>query len=828
MAFPDTGGTESVQDMIARLIAETDEFVSDVKVATKIGAEEVIAMADLWEDAILDALNKIAQAADEIGGIAPEFFDENMEHFDRLLVSIADNAPDVATGMEQIEQVTSHIIENMKELSPLNQVLNTVTESVGAFMQQFALPALVLGGLNAIRQFLVEGTQLAVEFSEVYRKFEIQVRQLQRTQGEAAGTTEEWLMFAEALSDEFGGSSSEVMQRMSLIISRLNDDMALNQEQMMSLIRAGEILDKTNIRQINSAEQLADFIQRGSVAALEALGLSYSEALFNQTAMEMGMDKTLDQMTEQEKQLVRLNIVLAQTNVLAADAASTQDTLAGRMENANKKIEEQKKAVGDILAPAWVWFKEQSAEALETVINLVQIWAVGTIALFSGVIAAFMGFAAAWQTGIDQIKSGTVDLTEIGRVFAESTTEVFEQLRREGVENMMGGLGQLGDVAEEEFGSMSANANSMAQNVTAAFNEVSMAIEDAMRRWEEGVADAQLKLQRKNFDIARNAQRRQRDLERDLQQDLSDMQRDAARKKQDAIRDAQDKEMRLREEFADDIKEIENKFLFDLEDAVRERDARRVLDLLRRMSNEKKKREKDFKDRQRELKRNLKQELDEIDENLKRQREKRLLAHQREMEDLRLATQRRLDDARMAYNRELQDLATNINRRLQLVAQGISEELNLNAQGLQALHTMLNDAYGPNGWVEAFFARYAEILASAGQIPSTNLPPSGAGFGGGIGTGGGGQNQPLAFARGTTGMLAMNDQFIRVGERPELVTVTPLGGGGQPLAGFARNFNQSGQVSIGLEVSMSDGLRGEIVDQSMDEFAEVLVNISNG
>jgi hypothetical protein len=823
MAFPQGGDNEPILEMIARITADSSDFVKEVKEAADFGEEKISEMGDEMAAAIDKAMERLGEAAKKGGKNFVQIFKENQEVFREMFTQTATSSEDAAVGIARLNEEVDSMVEGLQKMTPLNKAIDQVTESLGGFFRQFGIPALVLGTLNEIQKFFKEGIRDAIEYTDVLRKFEIQVHQLQRTQGEAAGTVQEWYEFSQKLTEEFGTETPEMIERMSLLISRLNSDMSLNKDQMMELIRAGEILDRTNINNANSAEQLADFIQRGSVDALENLGLSFSEATFQAKAYELGIDKLEKDMSEQEKQLVRLNLVLDQTNMLAGDAASLQDTLAGRMKQANEDIESQGRLVGKFLAPAWVWLKEKTAEALEMITTLVQIWVVMLIKGGAAIIASFIGVAAAYAELQNQLESGNINLPEIGRAFAEGTTEAFQQLQREGVERFMELLSDLSDSADVNFDGVSQSADKMAEDVGMAFDKVSDAIEDAMRRWEEGVADAQLKLQRRELDIARDAQRRQRDLQQKLNQDLSDMARDAARKKQDAIKDAQDKEIKLREDFLDDIKELENKYLFDLEDAVRERDARKVLDLLRRMNEEKKKREKDFKDRQKELKQNLKDELDQIDENLARQREKRLLAYQREMEDLRLATQRKLDDARMAYQRQLQDLETSIRRRLELVANGIAGELTLTAQGLQLLYDQLNGAFGPNGWVEAFYAAYAQIIASAGQKKTSSTTQSYSGTGS-YGGGGGLNSRPLAYARGTRGHLAMSEELLRVGERPELVTVTPLGGGGQPLAGFGGK----GQVQVAMRVSLGDGLVAEIIDQTMDDFADVLVDIENG
>ena len=84
-----------------------------------------------------------------------------------------------------------------------------------------------------------------------------------------------------------------------------------------------------------------------------------------------------------------------------------------------------------------------------------------------------------------------------------------------------------------------------------------------------------------------------------------------------------------------------------------------------------------------------------------------------------------------------------------------------------------------------------------------------------------------SFQRGGS-FIATSPQLIEVGESsPERVTITPLSGAtGQPRGAGGMGGDRSGKVEV--NIGLDDGLVGEIVDQSMNEMADVVVSINRG
>ncbi len=812
MAFPG-GGSDPIEELSVRLTASGADFIDEIEDAVEEAEEILGGLGDTFEEQLAAKVSQAFAVIEEAAKKAGQKIDEDMGNAIKLTLIAAGRLGDTFEEMEQnIDTLTEGAVQGLKDMGKEAKQFDDI---INRLLGRFAKGAIVLTAFRAVSNFLKEGIQNAIEYSAAVTRLEISVRAYQRVQGEAAGTIDEWREFAQQITEKFGGELEQTFIDISASVLLMSRSLSLNKDEIKGIIEAGVILDRVNGDIQGSAERLTDFILTGQVDGLERLGITYTDTLFQQTAFELGIRKTKDEMSEGEKQLIRYNIVLEQTNDLAEDAAAIQDTLAGRLDNVNTSIEESQRAIGNIFLPGWVAVKETVASAIQTFRELIQILTVGLITAFSAGIAAAAAFGAALNEIFKQVEEGTFFAGDVLLVFGETFDQELARLVESGVKRMLGDIETLGDVAEDEFGRAGDAAENMEMQISEAFESAEKAIEEATNKWAEGLEKAQQKLSDRLENIARQTARRRQDLETDLIRDLRDIEIDAARDREETIRDAMIDELRLREDFQRDIRDLESRFLLDLEDAVRDRDARRVLSLQRRFNLEKKKREESFAIQEKRNKENLALELIELEQNLRFQRERRLQAFQEQLADLAVQNIRRQQDARLAFGRELRDLQTNINRRLQLVAEGWAAQLQLNAAGLQGLFSQLNSAYGPGGFVEAFFARFALLTA-------TNALQGISGLFGGLG----GLGLPTGIPRrqrGAIGMVASSPTLMLVGERPEIINVSPFNTStGAPIAGFNRGGNRK---EIGLEVSMEDGLVGRIIDQGLDEMADVMVNI---
>lgn len=351
---------------------------------------------------------------------------------------------------------------------------------------------------------------------------------------------------------------------------------------------------------------------------------------------------------------------------------------------------------------------------------------------------------------------------------------------------------------------------------------------DIERDYQDKLADINSDYANKVSDINRDAGRKREDALRNYHQKVEDINRDTNQKIADAQQDARDKELDREAEFQNKLRELREEFLFDLEDALHERDARQVLRLIRQYNLDK----KNLEERHKLERVNAKKDLAEKIADLERERQikleaaKRELAEkqaeidlwqQRELADARLHMQRQLADARQWYQRQLEQQREYLQRKLRDLAAAIAQEYNMTQAGAQAIYSMLNSYMG-----------------TGMKLPSTSTSTSSSSGGSsGITRTIGGQQYVQPYP-GAPYMTLANPQYaaaeggnfvvtrpttILAGEAgPEMVSVNPLNKIGADVGKFFGDVGGLGgsQGSLSLRIALQEGLVAEIIDTSLE------------
>lgn len=737
----------------------------------------------------------------------------------------------IATTASQFEDSTAVIDEGVDALaSGLARQQQEARDAGGATSylgsQITGLATNLLGGLAVIKlfnkalQIMKDGIATAIEFAEANFRLAAAVRAQQRAQGEAAGTIDEWRGFAADLAAEFGRPTEQVFIEVAGTMQLMSRNLNLTAQDMQTLLHQGAALASLTGEQLQpTVEKLVNFIGSGYRQGLVDLGIEVNDVTLAQAAMAAGINKTFDEMTEAEKQTVRYQLVLQQTGFAAQDAAARSGTLVGQLDQANNKFNTASKIIGDLLLPLFVAFKTVAGELAITAAKLAYVIGAVLVGAMGNSLGVMVGAAKALQTFIEGLRHGRLAVNEA----VEAFTDGFQALRDripQILSQLAGNMDNFGDETRSGMKKAGAAVKAGSAEMQEALSQASQAIDDANQRWAQGLADAEQRFKDRMADIQQDYEDRVIDIRTKLERGLEDIDRQANQKRMQAILKFQVAEIRAKQDHARKLAELEYQYSIDLEGAVRDRDAGRVLELQRRYKHERDQLNEEFDLREKRRKEDLQLELSEIERQRQIKRQERLIAYQEELADAALQAQRRRRDAEESRRRELRDLRGDIERRLGLQADGINKQLKLNAKGLQALYNQLNDAYGPNGWVEAFYQRYYAIIAGAkstktggSKTTSTNLIPGSRDIGG--------------YAAGGTAYATGPTQFMAGEGRPERIDVTPLSrAGGSNFAGGAAGGG--GKAVIEVKVDTSERLMVEVADFVENDIADVVISANNG
>ena len=713
-------------------------------------------------------------------------------------------------------------IGQLKALGP--QILATYT-----------LFKLLQKGWKFMVQTIKEGIREFAQYAEVNFKMESGVRSYQQAVGVAAGSQQEWSEFTRELADRFNMATEEA-QQLTAQTTQLAAQYNLTKQEAMDLEERSAALGKTTTTSTFTAfHALTQYITKGTIPQLRGLNLNLNDTELQSFAASKGIKQNVKDLTEAEQRALRYAFALEQTNFALETADELAQSHIGRMEDLRKEQEKAKEAIGALTTPlqeVWETLKTRAIQAIGLILAAIVKFAINSssfiFGLFTGIHEAITIILEDISYRVDLINQAMeegLSLKEravlmgqavgktpieaeygtIGGLFGEKIAQEQEKYR----EMFSSVIGELTNM-EDAYGDADGAAGTWAAAMGEHLNNLKEVVKDLSQKWTEGIAKIEQSLSDALDDIELTFRRKRRDMEVDLLRDLEDINRDAMEDRAQAYIDYQIDELRAKEDHLREMKYLEMQYLFDLEDAVRERDARRVIDLMKRYKLEKDKREDDYDLAAKRREEDFQLELRQIERNRQRRQAERILEFQQEMEDLAIQEAERVADREERARRELRDLRRSIENKLMLEAQGMTDSLNLTQEYTQELYEILNAAFGEGGFTEELIERYNQLLASAGGVSL----------------------DPIEIVRAERGLqrggsiFATRPTLLSVGEgRPERVDITPLSAAtGRPSMGYGGAGGEP--IQIEMSVDADDRLVVEVADQAMGSMAEVFVSIN--
>lgn len=651
-------------------------------------------------------------------------------------------------------------------------------------------------------------------------------------------------------------SKIQATELVSSIATRVAPQVGFNKEQIQQLSEAIAILSIRNKGLGKSFEevekQVTDAFLTGKVSvAINNLGVKINDQIVKDEALRLGLVKTADEFDKltgkveaNVKAQALLSLVSANANKDLAhlpDYFKTADAAFGifqaRLQDVMTKIGQQ---AGPLIKQIFL----DLATLLGKVLDYLTKNDKAVASFVSGlmILAKFVGII------INLFVNLIMVLSQVGAAITNVLSKI------PGVNSIIKGLNPSSqNSVDTPTGTSSDASDKEAQNqanVAKAVAEGQSKIQDLMQESADKKADIETEYGRKLEDIAQDYSHKVEDIERDTAQKREDALRNYNQKVEDVNRkadedvaqakeDARRKEIDREKQFQEKMRELRDKFLFDLEDALRERDARAVLRLIRQYNLDKKNLEERNKLERQQAKKDLATKLQDIERErqLKLQAAKReyddklqeiAIGEQRALDEAKIWQQRQLADAALWHQRQLQEYQQYLQRKLRDLANALIKEYQLTAAGAAAIYKLLQGYFGANGAIAGLFNN--QLSASLNGILST----SSSGVGGTSGQG----SFASTFNTVTNGMgygfaeggsfIATRPTKLLVGERDaEKIDVTPLNRVGNNVGkifGDKSAMGMGGDVSIRLE--LSPDLEARIVDSSLENLSVHIDRIS--
>jgi ketosteroid isomerase-like protein len=540
------------------------------------------------------------------------------------------------------------------------------------------------------------------------------------------------------------------------------------------------------------------------------LGLAIKTTVFEEEALREGYTQSwssLDAMTQ--KQII-YNTIMDRSNILLQNSGDYTQTAAGKMRKAASDVQDATISVGATTAGVFTQIKAGWADFLKLI-------GPGLQALEELLILGFAQWTQFWSDVVYVFINAQKLLT------GKETIEQFEAAMR--------GLGDFSKKAfqdaiqggSEFFGLIQKDLT----DGTGAVESIAAGYGDALTQIEQQEEAAQTKMEsdlvtfEKNvkdiYDTANkdrlNAEtdytRKMVDVETSYQRDISSIEIDYAnRRYEDAVK-FNENQYTKEEQFQEQMHQLREKYLYDLDDAVRARDARKVLDLNRQYNEDRLIAVQKYDEEKQLAEQQYQWEL----QALAREEAARIKARQVELANERA-------DAALALKQKLSDIDPEEKYKLQKLEEGFAAEEALAAQYGDQVYKILAKYYGPGGAVDQLYAYFSTALqrlaqvssmatAAASSLATTGYPVN--------------YNQPWTlpgsgvakpYAEGGT-LIATHPTSAIFGDAgPEKVTFTPLSRQGADVGRvFGGGDAVGGKATV--TIALTEGLKGEIIDNTL-------------
>lgn len=822
--------------------------------------KQVVTDAKKWGVSWQYALNVYKQLNAELGKnkkatLFGQTGGQDLMGMSEQYLKAADSAGILGKATAQVSEKTNKAGDSMTNAE---KKAHSYRRSIDAV--RVAMGTLVAMGIFRFFNFLETSVRKAIES---FKQMEMALYQLgaaERALSEAGVdiAPEDFQAIIDSVRELFPFISKIDTTRMVSSLALLTKDLRLTKEQMEGLAKAVPILAVRGSTTIESAtEQVVNGLTT-SGRGWKDLGVQVDANIIKQEAVAIGLVRTIkayEELTAEQKQQVEVMALLSLLNKSVNDEVINQDdyltTLDATTRATSSTWEDFLAKLGEISSPAII----EGLKLLIYQLEAVNKWLVKNqesiaivVAFFSGLISAYKALqqtnnelannATLFDRILGVVSPAIAEMRKLGKLGGSGFVDSF----MEGYEEAMRRAGAFGELGPDTPTNPLANLQDSI-DTSKAQDQIESLLEDLEemdRREAKVISEFNEKQARELQDHLVDMARDEQDYQIKRQRFIADSNKDIAEKQEEA----REKEKNEEAKHLEELRQLRERFLFDLEDALRDRDARQVLRLIEKYRMDKQAMINEYNLRsQEEKKRNqddIQQAIDNRNEKLRQMDEDHAIEMARQEQDYQLKAQRRQED----HEQELAELRAMRVAKMQETAAAIAEEFGLKAEGAQAIYELLNKYYGPGGTFDGLFsysnrslvASAEQMLATLAQIiaqyqsmtttmPKTTAPvPSFVNPN--VPASPGRRNRVPGMAQGGT-LFADTPTTVRFGEAgPEMATFIPLSRMNSSLNQSGGQTGASGEGSVKIELLLSPDLEARVIENTLGIAGNIVARVT--
>jgi hypothetical protein len=581
---------------------------------------------------------------------------------------------------------------------------------------------------------------------------------LEDMQKAGAKGTEIWAAYSEMVDTKFSGAMDKLSKTLQGVMSNLADfqSMLLREggEELFEGVRE-DVIEFYDIISSPEAQEALIKLSEALGSVIDSIRESVTGPVLEQLQQiepetVESLSESLQDLGEALGGLLDINTGSLNDIIVAIDGAI--QGIASFIQTFNRVKESTGLAA---LNDAWVSLNQT---ILSTPLYIIEGFSDGLKSLTGSSLSEWIGGveqpAMAAASSLDAMGFAADGVAENMRGAAQATEEAAEDFSkaREKMDGLISSFqdakddtGEKRAEAAQEHGERLAEINS--DNVKR-LGEIWGDYQGKIVKLDMETAEQRLEIEEKTgealAELAADTAKQQTELEEKARLDLAELEANTQTQIDEVREDARKKEKEETETHQREMNQLQQNYTMDLEDAVKSRDARAIVDLRRRFQAEKKEREESFEEkkgksgdeaedrvaeirtterkRRQEIERSLRVQLRDLEANEAEKRaeinasQKKQIAELEENEaekraQLRQSYDEQMADANAKYAEQINNeneryaerqaaLDEALAKRLEQVAKELADEKEINEEGAQAILETLNDYFGIGGEID--------------------------------------------------------------------------------------------------------------------------------
>lgn len=740
--------------------------------------------------------------------------------------------------------------------------------TVGQIAFGYTLGTLAIQALRSITNFFKEAAQAGFEYAQALARLKISTNILQEKGYNI--TLRETLELVTALNKEFPLFTRKAVVEGVGYIQLLSQNLGLGNDQMKNMAEVASALGVVLGKDVGeAAKELALFLSSGYGEALQRAGILASKQAVADELVAMGIKTKYNETDQATRAQAGYNVIMRDAIKLLEKAKEIQKGDEYAATRLSAAWTELKNIIGIRMTPALADLYDGLTAIINGKYGIKQLitWLREASATFqtmtSSAIPALARAFQFWGEVMQNVLNPKFDFkkalaeyfTDVQRIWNENLFK-FKQFN---LPDIYGGMKDsaigAGTALEDANDTIEKATDELYTNISEAEKQFT---EDSLDLWKDYNRDLeqltidhlrregeswlqyfaeQAAIWRKSYDdiVGENIK---------FQLDLEQINREYTQKRADAEQKYRDKEAKAERDFQEKLRRLREEFLFDLEDALRERDARQVLRLIRRFNLEQERLNRERAAEREDSQLAYRRELEDIDrqkaerlQKLNEEHQARLaeirrqeaielreleIKHNAEMAEIDRRLQQERDDRTTRWEQQQSDLKDQFNARVKEIIANLVTEYSLTAPMLEAIGAAYTKIYGPNGVIQGALASYIAYLGVVqASIAALNSAWQPGAFSGSEPKGYPFYSPPINSgprATGAKNWAVTSPRTMTVGEVPEMVNITPLNR-------LSSSDMGSKDGTITVELLLSPDLQARVIDNTMTEVANVMLDI---